>query len=77
MVISGDSDLIPAVKAVKSTFPSKQVGIIIPIGRRAEELKQTVDFHMKLKEKHLSSCQFDDVVEIDGNVRLTRPPSWR
>jgi uncharacterized LabA/DUF88 family protein len=77
MLVSGDSDLIPAIKAVKSTFPSKQVGIVIPIGRRAEELKQSADFHMKLKEKHLSSCQFDDILEIDGNTKLVRPASWR
>ena len=35
VVISGDSDLIPAVEAVKKTYPNKQVGVVIPIGRRA------------------------------------------
>lgn len=77
IIISADSDLIPAILAIKTTFPTKQIGIVIPIGRRAEELKQTVDFYMKLKEKHLKTCQFDDVIVIDKNQKLIRPSSWK
>lgn len=75
-VISGDSDLIPAIEAVKKTFPAKQVGVIIPIGRRAEELKLVTDSHRKIKTKHLESCQFADEITIDGVV-LKRPPAWK
>ncbi|MFZ5801260.1 MAG: NYN domain-containing protein [Candidatus Omnitrophota bacterium] len=76
IIVSGDSDLIPAIKAVKDTFPVKRIGLVIPIGRRAEELKQVVDFHMKLKEKHLFTSQFEDEITIDGGVKLTRPSTW-
>lgn len=76
IILSGDSDLIPAIIGIKTTFPAKRIGIVIPIGRRAEELKQTVDFHMKLKEKHLKTCQFDDVIVIDKKQKLIRPSSW-
>ncbi len=77
VIISGDSDLIPAVEAVKKTFPNKQVGIVIPIGRRAEELKQVADFYIKLKERHLETCQFDDIVKVDSQQELKRPDTWR
>ncbi|PIS33719.1 MAG: hypothetical protein COT38_03750 [Candidatus Omnitrophica bacterium CG08_land_8_20_14_0_20_41_16] len=77
IIVSGDSDLIPAIQAVKTTFPEKRIGLVIPIGRRAEELKQVVDFHMKLKEKHLATSQFEDVVTIDGGVKLARPNTWK
>lgn len=77
IIVSGDSDLIPAIQAVKSTFPAKRIGLVIPIGRRAEELKQKVDFHMKLKEKHLSTSQFADEITIDGGIKLTRPATWK
>ncbi|MBU1124920.1 MAG: NYN domain-containing protein, partial [Candidatus Omnitrophica bacterium] len=76
IVISGDSDLIPAIRAVKSTFLSKRIGIVIPIGRRAEELKQSADYHMKLKERHLRSSQFDDTLLVDG-VEIRRPIGWK
>lgn len=77
IIISGDSDLIPAVEAVKKTFPNKQIGIVIPIGRRAEELKQVADFHIKLKERHLKTCQFDDIIKLDHQQMLKRPVTWR
>jgi uncharacterized LabA/DUF88 family protein len=77
LIISGDSDLIPAINAVKMTFPSKQIGIVIPIGRRAEELKKAADFHKKLKQKHLETCQFDDTINIDKIHILKRPNTWR
>ena len=76
LIISGDSDLIPAIEAVKKTFPAKQVGIAIPIGRRAEELKQVTDFHRKVKQKHLQTCQFDNAITIDANNVLQRPTTW-
>jgi len=76
LVISGDSDLIPAIEAIKKTFPAKQIGVVIPISRRAEELKQVADFHRKVKQKHLQTCQFDDTITIDQNTVLQRPSSW-
>ena len=75
-IVSGDSDLIPAIEEVKKTFPGKQIGIIIPIGRRAEELKQVTDFHMRIKEKHLQTSQFPNNVHIGNGVSIQRPSSW-
>ena len=78
ILVTGDSDLIPAVEAVKVAFPAKQIGLVIPIGRSAEELKNACDFHIKLKEKHLRTCQFPDEIVLDPikNITLKRPPSW-
>lgn len=79
IIISGDSDLIPAIDGIKKIFPAKEIGLVIPIGRRANELKNVCDFHMKMKEKHLRSSQFPDSIVIDPakNVVLNRPPTWR
>ena len=76
IIISGDSDLIPSVEAIKSTFPSKEIGIVIPIKRHALELKNVSDFHMKMKEKHLASSVFDDIITLDNGQTLTKPASW-
>jgi len=78
IIISGDGDLIPAIKAVKESFPHKEIGLVIPIGRQAEELKNACDFHMKMKEKHLLDSQFPDEIIIDPvkKISLKRPPSW-
>jgi len=78
ILITGDSDIIPAIKAIKETFPIKKIGVVIPIGRRAEEIKNECDFHMKMKEKHLRDSQFPDkiIVDLENNLFLDRPLSW-
>ena len=76
IIISGDSDLLPSIDAVRKTFPNKQIGVIIPIGRRAEALKQACDFYMKMKEKHLSSAIIDKKIKISENEFLLCPPEW-
>ena len=77
IIVSGDSDLIPSISAVRRTFPDKKIGIVIPIGRRAEALKQSTDFYMKMKEKHLISSIFDQEIRVDEKIKLMCPPSWR
>jgi len=76
IIISGDSDLVPVVEAIKALFPAKRVGVIIPINGKAASLKQTCDFHMKMKEKHLKASTFPDEIDLGGGVKLFRSPSW-
>lgn len=76
IIISGDSDLIPSISAVRNTFPHKKIGVVIPIGRRADALKQACDFHMKMKEKHLKSSLFEKEINLGKNEKLICPPEW-
>lgn len=75
-IVSGDSDLIPSIKSVQNTFPTKKIGVVIPIGRRAELLKQTCDFHMKIKERHLQSSLFDKEIDLSNHQKLVCPTEW-
>lgn len=78
ILVTGDSDIAPAIRAVKETFPAKRIGLLVPIGRSAEEMKNACDFHMKIKEKHLRGSQFPDRIIIDpeNNIFLDRPSMW-
>ena len=77
VIVSGDTDLIPAIKAVRLTFPHKQIGIIIPIGRSSEDLIKQADFKHKMREHHLASSRFPDIVTLADKSTLECPPSWR
>lgn len=79
IIVSGDTDLIPAIEGLKATFPAKQIGVVIPIGRRSEDLKNVCDFHMKMKEKHLKTSQFSDEILLNAqkNILLKRPSPWK
>ena len=76
IIISGDTDLTPAVKAVQTTFPAKQVGVVLPIGRASEDFKQIADFHYKMKAKHLQSSRYDDILSLADGSTLTCPANW-
>ena len=69
IILSGDTDLIPAIKAVRLTFPHKQIGVILPIGRSSEDLLQQADFKHKMREHHLASSRFPDIVTLKPMVQ--------
>lgn len=77
VIISGDTDLLPAVKAVRATFPAKQIGVVIPIGRASEDFKKQADFHYKMRERHLASCRFQDVLTLRDKSTVQCPESWK
>lgn len=79
IIVSGDSDLVPAIKGVKESFPQKRIGVIIPIKRFARELIQVSDFHYKTKERHLKTSQFPDKITLPNGYVLERPQTqtWK
>jgi hypothetical protein len=81
LLVSGDSDLVPAVKMVRSEFPEKQVKIITPLGRdhsmdlfRAAGGKKNCK---KMKLFHVERSLFGrKVVDSTGIVIATRPEKY-
>lgn len=81
MIVTADGDLIPAIEAVKKSFPSKKIGLIVPIGRWdiTDELRNICDFSREMKPKDLRDSQFPDTIVVDptkGTI-LHRPPNWK
>jgi len=77
VLISGDSDLIPAIETAKKIKPEKQFGVIIPYSRPAEELKHVAHFYMKMKEEHLQKSLLDEKVPLNDGTVITCPHSWK
>jgi uncharacterized LabA/DUF88 family protein len=77
VIVSGDTDLLPALKAVQRVFPGKEVGVVIPIGKASEDLKKQASFHYKMKEQHLISSQLPDTVVLSDGSLLHRPSTWK
>ena len=76
ILVTNDTDLIPAIKAVKDTFPNKRVGVLFPIDRWSSELKSVCHFWRKIEGKDLSKSQFPDPVVLPSGIKLSKPPSW-
>ena len=77
IIITGDSDMVPAIHAVKESFPSKKVGIIPPIGRKAEEIEKAAHFKNQMTENDLRESMLPDPVILPDGRSLTCPPEWK
>jgi uncharacterized LabA/DUF88 family protein len=77
VIVSGDTDLIPAIKAVRATFPQKQIGVIIPIGRSSQDMIKNADFRFRMREHHLASSRFPDKFELPDKSTLDCPLNWK
>ncbi len=75
ILVSADSDLIPPIQAISFLFPEKRVGVVIPLGRRAKELKQVADFSFKMERKRLESNLLPKDYNLKG-VNITAPDKW-
>lgn len=78
LLFSGDSDLVPAVKAVKEVAPHKNIRVVIPYDRSSVDLKNICDSSAKIKRHHLERHQFPDplVIDADKGAVLRKPPEW-
>jgi uncharacterized LabA/DUF88 family protein len=51
ILVTNDTDLVPAIQWLKRSYPGKRVGVLFPIDRWASELQNTCDFWRKIEKK--------------------------
>lgn len=76
ILVTGDTDLLPAIQAVQQTFPTQEVGVVIPIGNKSNDLIAQCGFRFRMEEAHLARSQFPDEVDDPTYGKVQRPPSW-
>ncbi len=76
ILVSGDSDLVPPIRAIKRLFPALRVIVAFPPNRYSRNLADTAHGHFFIDEPTLGRSQLpDEVTKPDGYV-LKRPPTW-
>lgn len=77
-LVTGDSDIAPAVRMVQADFPKKKFKLVTPPGRRhSKELGSLANKLVRIKEFHLQRCLLPaSIVEASGTVIVTRPPKY-
>ncbi|MGA2030223.1 MAG: NYN domain-containing protein [Verrucomicrobiota bacterium] len=72
ILISNDTDLLEAVKAVRQTC-KKKIGIINPHKDPNPELHKEADFVRQIRTNHLAAAQFPDRIP---NTKISKPVNW-
>jgi len=80
ILVSGDSDLVPAVNMVKTRFPAKIVTVYVPsrnpIRGAAVELRAAADKDRDLPLNLLKHAQLPASIPDGSGGFITKPTSW-
>lgn len=80
VLVSGDSDLVPAIDMVKGHFPHKEIVVYIPAKSRvrgaAIELRSAADRDRTLPLDLLPKSQFPAQIKLDSGRVVDKPATW-
>jgi uncharacterized LabA/DUF88 family protein len=76
-LVTGDTDLIPAVRAIKDDYPGIKIGVIFPFNRATRELKNEVHLSHKVKQKNLAQFTLPPSLTKEDGTKITCPLDWR
>lgn len=76
LLVTGDSDLVPPIRAVHNFFKNKRVFVAFPPNRFNISVKDAAKGSLIIGRKKLKDSQFDDTVKKHDGFILTRPKEW-
>ncbi|MEI6310368.1 MAG: NYN domain-containing protein [bacterium] len=76
LLISGDSDLEPAVSKVRNEFPEKHVLVAFPPNRVSKNLQIAASEVCQIRGSILDQSMFPDSVATQTSYVLSRPEQW-
>ena len=80
VLVSGDSDLVPAVRMIRNRFPEKQITVYVPsqnpVRSYAVELRSAANKSRDLPTNLLGRSQFDSQLPSGSGGFIVKPESW-
>jgi hypothetical protein len=76
LLITADSDMMPAVKAVRRLRPEAKLVALFPPARYSDDLKRAVHAHFRIGEARLRQAQMPDTVYTPA-ASYSRPVHWK
>ena len=80
VLVSGDSDLVPAIAMVKDHYPTKTIIVYVPARNLARgaavELRSIADKDRLLPLQILHAAQFPAIIPRSSGAAIKKPTSW-
>ncbi len=76
LIISGDSDLVPAIRRAKELFPTKRFISVFPPKRSSFELRYISDGYFTISENNIRNSQLEHSFLIKDGLLITKPNEW-
>lgn len=76
VLVTGDTDIAPAVRAARRLFPGRAVWCAFPYRRKNKELAQLVSGSFLLRKDHYAAHQLPDSVALPHGRMIKKPEAW-
>jgi len=76
VLVSGDTDLIPAIRTAGALFPAATVAVCFPFKRHNAELRGAVKKSFKIGKDQYAKHQLADPIVLPNGRVIRKPSSW-
>jgi uncharacterized LabA/DUF88 family protein len=76
VLVTGDTDLAPAVRTARSLFPAKRIWFVFPYKRKNKELAQLAHGNCYIRKERYVQHQLPAVVTLATRKTIARPATW-
>jgi hypothetical protein len=76
VLVTGDTDLAPAVRIAQRLFPQNDIRFALPYERGTKLLRQIAPKSFRIGKDGYTKHQFPDPFMLKSRRRITKPSSW-
>lgn len=76
VLVTGDTDIAPAVRTVQRLCPEKKICFLFPYLRKNKELAALAYQHFRVKKERYSQYQFTDPFALSDGRLIRKPAKW-
>jgi uncharacterized LabA/DUF88 family protein len=76
VLLTGDTDIAPAVRTSLILFPDKEIWFAFPYKRTNHELKKLVNRSIKISKDHYTRYQLPSPFTLPDGTQITKPSRW-
>lgn len=76
MIISADSDMLPAITTARNLNPKLVVVAAFPPKRRSDEIRKSLNSVFHIGASKIKGAQLPDKVQGPGGIEYARPAKW-
>lgn len=76
ILVTADSDIIPAIQAIKKLKPNKRIIVAFPPNRYSKELQDATHAKITIWEPMLRKSGFPEIIKRDGLADIVRPEKY-
>lgn len=74
--VTGDTDIIPAVKTAQNLFSKKEIAFLMPYKRHNKEIANLVSKHFDISSSNYTKHQFSHPYITKKGKSISKPSTW-